>query len=395
MKVIIIGAGTAGLTCAIGCRRAGMEVILVDQAKELKNIGGGLLLWPHGLRYLDWLGIGEEIRQYYVKVTGCSVISSSGEEIFNEPYAELYSKLSGEILPIDRSQLQQALLRCLPQDFLQLNKQCVNVQHYPDYVEVAFADGTTLSADLVIGADGIHSRVRQTLYPSAELLYTGHYWWGGIISQKDLSLSAECVTMLMSVGKMAIIWPTYQNKFMWYLPVKMPLQTSPTALPNLTTVAENWHPIIDEIIQSPPTAQNFHLPIYAVEPLSTTVFDRVVLIGDASHGLGPVLGQGASKAIEDAYALVSCLQHSRQPLQETLAYFARLTKNKNSIINELENQSAAMMINDDLHSLQSFESQIQHLNLVTIYQDLIPLVNDQACINLAKACEQVSVLQVA
>ncbi len=219
--------------------------------------------------------------------------------------------MDGEILPVDRSLLQQNLAAALSDNTLTLGKQCVDIKIHADKAEVLFADNTSDSADLVIGADGIHSVVRKNIN-NGPLEYTNYCWWGGIINQEDVpELLTDETFVAIGVGKTCIAWPAYGGKFMWYLPVKMTTDEfvpEGSGLTQLQDICTGWHPVIEKIINAPGGAQRFHLPIYALPPQASWSGSRCTLIGDAAHGFGPILGQGANLAIEDAYVLSRCLQ---------------------------------------------------------------------------------------
>jgi len=389
MKIIIIGSGIAGLTLALACQKAGMKVKIYDKAKELRNIGGGILLWPHGIRYLEWLGVGECLHPFWLPIHGCHIIGHHGKTIFSENYAALYSLLGGSILPIDRSQLQQALLSQLAEHTLSLGKTCMRVQSDQHHAQVIFADGTKDSADIIIGADGIFSSVRKNFNANASLQYTNYCWWGGIIEQKYVPhLSVQEVYMAMTQNKLCIVWPTIGGRFMWYLPVKMPmndLMQGNSGLHQLQRICANWNDDVHRIITAPASTKRFHLPIHVLPPQTNWTIQRIVLIGDAAHALGPILGQGASQAIEDAFVLFQCLQHLSGDIPSMLKRYETLRRSRYERLSVLENQAADSMISDTIEALESFQQYVQQLDLATMYQDLIPLVNEKACLEVAAA----------
>ena len=382
MKVIIIGAGIAGLTLGLACQRAGMEVKIIEKAQELRTIGGGILLWPHGLHYLQQLGLADCLQTSWMSVRGMNICNHSGQYIYREEHAELYSLLDGEILPIDRSQLQQLLVAQLAQDTLTLGKACSKVENHADHVRVFFADGSEESADLVVGADGIHSAVRQAVFPHAKPAYSGFCWWGGIAARHYVPhFPVAEVQIVLGQSKLCSIWPTHGENFMWYLPVKMPLQdfaVQGDGRLQAETICQGWNDDVLRLIIAPQRAQRFHVPIYELAPARSAV-GRTVLIGDAASAFGPLLGQGANKAIEDAYVLALLLQHQTGDLPEILNRYEQLRHARHQRFFELERMSADAMIHDTSEALQFFEEQLPLINLTIMYQDMIPLVNREAC----------------
>ncbi len=389
MKIIIIGAGITGLTLGAVCQRAGMDVTIYEKTKVLRNIGGGLLLWPHGLRYLDWLGLSNVYQDAYFCVQGCQINGYQGDRIFSESYADLYSAIDGEILPIDRHYFQQNLLKQVDHRKLILNKQCVSVVNEARQARVIFSDGTEDCADLVVGADGIHSAVKKKVCPTA-LQYTNYGWWGGIIEQKDApSLSPHHAFIAMGLSKMGIVWPMINNRFMWYLPVKMPLtqfESDDQGMMPLQSLTAGWSREVQAIIAAPASAKRFHLPIYTSLP-SSIISHRMVLMGDAGHAMGPILGQGTSQAIEDVFILFQCLQNLKMDVPDTLAFYQHLRLGRYQRFAELENQTAESMVHDEVASLEAFQKQIQSLTLIHVYENVIPLINKKACDTIAALVE--------
>lgn len=396
MKVIIIGSGIAGLVLALVCQKKGIKVTLYDKAKQLQNIGGGILLWPHGLRYLQWLGISECLDLFHISIKSYDVINHVGEKIFNESYAKFYEAIGGTILPIDRSILQKSLVQQLETNTLQLNKHCIQAISSEKEAQVFFSDGTCDSADIIIGADGIHSGIREVINPHAKKHYTNYCWWGGIFDAVCTPfLSIDTVYMALNVAKMCMVWPTHGSRFMWYLPVKISqeaLVNTELSTSQLFSICREWHTEIQQIIEAPSHTQRFSLPIYALPPQEYWSHQRIVLIGDAAHALGPILGQGASQAIEDVYVLIHFLKQIQSSTIFNPTIFKKyeaLRLKKYQKLAELETQAAEMLIHDELESLESFQQQIQTIDLITMYQALIPLVNEESCLQLQASISEI------
>lgn len=387
MKIIIIGAGIAGLTLGLACEQAGIEYKIYDKAKSLRNIGGGILLLPHGLRYLAWMGLDHLLEPLLTVAKGVDVVGEDSESLFSEEYDNLNSLLGGATLPVDRSQLQQALAANIKQSALVLNKTCVAVSCANHQARVSFADGTEDVADLVIGADGCNSSVRKFINPSATLEYTQHCWWGGMIEQQYVpDLPTDRVYLAVAVGKICYVWPTLGNRFMWYLPVKLPLTDfdySGDGRAQLHSLCADWTPEVQQIITAPQCAQSFHLPIYTLPPHNVLAKERALLIGDAAHALGPILGQGASMAIEDVFVLMNCLKLYPHDMNGLLEHYASMRFNRYRCMYALENASAAMMISENEAALDLFKQQIKEIDLATMYRELIGLIDEKACLTLA------------
>lgn len=389
MKIIVIGAGISGLVFAHACQRAGMEVKIYDSAEELRTIGGGVLLWPHAIRFLKELQLAEYLQEAWQSARAVDIISHTGQNIFHEQHDDLYHMLDGEILPIDRSLMQQILVDKLPAGTLQLNKSCTGVAEIGGKVVANFQDGTTESADLVVGADGIHSAVREELFPAAQPTYSGFCWWGGIVDGSYVpELPKDHVHFVMGLRKLASIWPTHGGKFMWYLPVKMPLeqfQLEGDGRAQAQGLVTGWNDVAVKLVAAPQFAERFHVPINEMPPLKTYSKGRAVLIGDAACTFGPLLGQGANKAIEDAFVLSRLLQTSGS-LADKLSRYDELRQLRHAKLFELEHAAADSLMQDSEEQLAGFEAALPSINLAFMYQDVIPLVNQAACDALIAAC---------
>jgi len=391
MKAIIIGAGIAGLTAAHALRRNNVEVKLYEKASALKSIGGGILIWPHGLRYLEWIGLKDCFQPFYTKVRGCKVIGNEGNEILSADYKELYDLLGGEVLPIERSIFQKILHDQLPANLLQLNKTCSAIESNNTGITVSFSDGSKDSGDILIAADGIHSSIRKTIFPQIEISYSHTAWWGGITEQRYApSMPTEEVYFGIGEGKVCIVWPTANNKLLWYVAVKIKKEELRTdGFTQLTEICKNWHPEINQLLHAP-SEQRFHQPINTFSA-PTLHQDRVVFIGDAAQTLGPILAQGASRAIEDVFVLTTSLATHHNHYAAAFKQYDSLRRDKLAHLFNLENQTAELMINDKLINPQHFQEHMQPVDLITMYQELIPIVDEASCLDLAQACKKINV----
>jgi 2-polyprenyl-6-methoxyphenol hydroxylase-like FAD-dependent oxidoreductase len=349
------------------------------------------MVWPHGLRYLGWLDLSHCTQPYLSAIKKCNIIGFNNEKIFSEDCTHFSTLVGGEPLPIERHYFQQALLKELPADCLSLGKRCISVTSDAEIARVTFADGSEDQADLIVGADGIHSTVRQLLHENTQPEYTGLCWWGGVVdSQVVPHFPAEESYVALGQGKAFFAWPAFGNKFIWYLPVRMPaenLTQAPNGLPQLQSICAGWNTDVEKIISHSSEENRFHLAIHTLPALPQWSTERVTLIGDAAHAMGPILAQGTSLAIEDAFILASCLQKNTDAMPIILQHYESLRREKYLQIAALENQSVDMMVTDNLETLEVLQQQMKYLDLATMYKELIPLVDEQACVQLAAATE--------
>jgi 2-polyprenyl-6-methoxyphenol hydroxylase-like FAD-dependent oxidoreductase len=390
MKVIIIGGGIAGLTMALACLRAGFTVKIYEKSSTLRNIGGGILVWPHGIRYLNWLGLSHCVAPYWVSLKRCNIVDYHGATIFNEDFSHFTELVSGEALPIERHFFQHALLTELPENCLTLDKECISVIDGAQSARVIFADGTEEEADLVVGADGINSRVRNSILTDVSPVYSDLCWWGGVVDGAVIPHFPRDESYVgLGQGKAFFAWPSHGDKFIWYLPVRMPadaLTKTGNGLPQLQAICADWNADIQKIISASIDENRFHLAINTLPALTEWSGERVTLIGDAAHATGPLLAQGTSLAIEDAFVLATCLQKNTGDMAGILKHYELLRRDKYVRVLELENQSAQMLVSDDLETLNALQQQMKYLDLAMMYKELIPLVDAAACVKLTERC---------
>ncbi len=369
--VIIIGAGLGGLTAAIALEQLGFHVKIYEQAKSLTTIGGGILLWPKGYNILYRLGLKEKLQRYLVDANHGHYFNYHDEFIIGKEFTELYSLIQGQIFPIERSILQNILVDSLKQTKIHFNKTCRAISEN----EIIFTDNTTDNADIIIGTDGANSIVRQTLNQHATLSYTGVSWWGGILEKEQaLPITHGQMQVAFGIGKSCYIWPLAHNKQMWYLALRMP-QVNHIQDKNqkrLQDVCENWNSSCQQIAKVPFDQQNFFQPVNEVKQCYNWYNKNTVIIGDAAHVMGPLLGLGACLAFEDAYILAQCLSHN--DTQSAFELFQTIRQPHIEAIAKLESMTLESMINDDQSVVDTFIQALQEASITDIYRDLLPLV---------------------
>jgi salicylate hydroxylase len=319
VDVAIIGAGISGLAAAVALHQQGQRVVVYEQATALVEIGAGLSVFANGLRVLDLLGLSEQIEPVAAEPdelvfrhwrtserVGSEALGHDGRyrSDFGFPY-----------LGVLRSHVQRALVGALPSEAIRLDHQLVGLDEEDARVQLRWSDGSTSEAGVVIAADGARSTVRELMVGNA-VVYSGTSGFRGIVEAAavpslvdpeslqfwvgpdahllhfPIDPDARLVTFL-AVTESPANWPDSGS---WRIPCTQEEALEPFA---------QWHPAVREMIGAVQHRERWGL--FSVSPLERWSFGRVVLLGDAAHGMLPHYGQGANQGIEDAFVLAALL----------------------------------------------------------------------------------------
>ena len=312
-NVAIIGAGLGGLACAIALRQQGINVQIYEQAKDFRPVGGSLALFPNGLNFLELI---EPTLVEDVKNAGCCPSKMvrkniAGETISSNSTNSIQEKYGQPIVTIWWWHLQQILASQLPSNIIHLERQCIGFAQNEAKVEIYFAGREIAHADLLIGADGINSSVRNTLLGEEPPRYLNSMAWRAILKcEQDLLNPDEIVRIvseqqflfLINVGDGYINWTTRKYAPEYHLATDGK-EMKELILQDLT----NWAEPFRNLIAITPPEKIFESRICDRPPLSSWSQGRVTLLGDAAHPMSPSVGQGANSTFEDAWVLVQCL----------------------------------------------------------------------------------------
>jgi 2-polyprenyl-6-methoxyphenol hydroxylase-like FAD-dependent oxidoreductase len=316
MRVIIIGSGIAGLSAAIGLRKVGIEATIYERATELREVGAGISLWANALVALDHLGAGDAVRSRAVSLTRSEVRAQEGRKIQFAIAADQIERqigVSPVMAMIHRADLVGALAELLPEGTARYGYECVGVEQIGDRAQVRFANGHIDEADAVVGADGIHSVVRATLFGSDPPRYAGYTCWRGVC-HRPAATPAGYSGEWWGRGQRFGITTLPEDRVYWFAVRNAPggqHAADPHAL--VTELFRGWADPVPEIIASTPPDQLVHNDIIDRPPMPTWSRGRIGLIGDAAHPTTPNLGQGGCMAIEDAVALPRALTKHADP----------------------------------------------------------------------------------
>jgi FAD-dependent urate hydroxylase len=328
LDVVIVGGGIGGLTSAIALQRAGHRVRIFDQVRELRPVGAGISLWSNGVKVLNELGLGDRVAAMGGDMRRMAYADVGGEVLCDFSLAPLVEQVGQQPYPVPRSDLQAMLLDAAGPEHLQLGARCVGVREQSDAVEVAFEDGSSVTADLVVAADGTHSRLREHVVGRpVPREYAGYVNWNGLVDE-DPALSAPGTwQMWVGQGKRVSVMPVGGGRLYFFFDVPLdldqvePREAAPDPREQLAKHFVGWAPPVLRLIDAlDPSATN-RIPIHDHEPVDRMARGRVALLGDSAHSTAPDLGQGGCQAMEDALVLTRYLTTTNLGVEDALARY--------------------------------------------------------------------------
>jgi 2-polyprenyl-6-methoxyphenol hydroxylase-like FAD-dependent oxidoreductase len=299
MRVIVVGGGIAGLSTAIGLRRGGHDVIVLERAPRIDPIGAGLTLFGNAMSALDRLGMREPIAVHGAPAKLSAILTWDGRELARVPQ----DLLEGTIA-IHRADLQHELAAAAGE--IRLGAEIAAVEQHDDGVVARAADGSEERGDLLVGADGLSSVIRSAI-ADVRPRYAGYTAWRGVSA---VPLDPGRLTESWGVGERFGLIDIGGGHTYWFATKNAPEGEADEAEGKKAEILRRfsgWHEPIAAIAESADEAAILRNDVYYLEPLPRWSKGRVVLVGDAAHATTPGVGQGAAQAIEDAVVLAGRL----------------------------------------------------------------------------------------
>ncbi|MYU22687.1 FAD-dependent monooxygenase [Streptomyces sp. SID8352] len=315
-RIAVLGGGIGGLATAAFLRREGLTSTVYEQAPRLAEIGAGLVVAPNAARQLRRLGVLDAFRDRAVRLdTGWEFRRwQDGTVLSSENLADACEHLYGEqTYTAHRADLLAALHSRVPGENVRLGRECVGLDTAGAAYTLRFADGSTATADIVIGADGVHSVVRDTLFGAAPATYSGLCAFRALVPAEDAPGFARrpAQTLWLGPDHHLVHYPVSGGDLV-NLVAFAPAGAYTTESWTATTTVEDflaeftgWDPRLTGLIRAAGTPGRWAL--LDREPLSCWSDGGVTLLGDAAHPMFPFFAQGAAQAIEDAAVLAGCL----------------------------------------------------------------------------------------
>ena len=309
LRVAIIGGGLGGLAAALALSAKGLHAKVYEQADQLHEIGAGIVLYPNGLKILDRIGLGPRISRIGTPLGAFRLHAPDGTLVSVERYGSDVGPLG-----MHRGDLEATLAAALPVEVVQTGWRCIDFAQHDQAAMVSFDNGVTVEADVVIGADGIHSVLQRHVVEPTEPVFSGMVAYRGLIPAAQLPDWPRDLVVWGGQGKHITSYPVRAGElinYVGFVPADKQAGESWSSAGDPVALAAqfgDWNPHTRRLVTAVHTTSMWG--IYDREPLPRWTLGRLTLLGDAAHPMQPYMAQGTNQAIEDAMALATLLHNA-------------------------------------------------------------------------------------
>lgn len=323
MKILIAGAGLGGLAAALCLKKSGHDVEIFEQAPVLGEIGAGIQLGGNAVRVLQYLGLRERLEEVVVRPDSIQYrLFNSGENLHQIRLGDDYERQYGApYYHVHRADLHQILVKAfqsMSPDSIRLNATVSDYVEDSDGVTLHLGDGSSATGDVLIGADGLKSNVRDRLLGSTPCNWTGNVAWRGTIPVEKLpkNFMEKCVSLFVGPRKHMVIYYLRRQELVNFVGVvenddwKEEGWTVKSPWSELKTDFDGWHDTVQRVIDAVDKDECYRWALFNRLPIDNWSSEHVTLLGDSAHATLPFLASGAAMAIEDARILSRSFERS-------------------------------------------------------------------------------------
>jgi FAD-dependent urate hydroxylase len=309
LRILVVGAGVSGIAAARGLLRDGHDVTVFDRRPNITAGGGAVTIWSNGATVLDQLGV--DMTGAGQPLSTLRVMTSSGRPLTTVDLDTMVNRLGAPIRMVPRRVLLERLLTGFPADRIQCRARAVSVIQTDDGVRVGLQDGSSVTGDLLIGADGLHSVVREVVgAPPAKP--TGWCSWQGLVALPDLAEPTVARMMIGEHGNLGL-WPAGGTELQWWfdLPWSPGFLRPQRPIEMIRRHFTGWSELVDEVLATLTDDDLAPSPFpHYRHPVPEAGVGAVTLLGDAAHTMPPTLAQGTNQALLDTMVLRKALSDS-------------------------------------------------------------------------------------
>jgi len=333
-NIVIVGGGIGGLFVANALVAHGLTVSVYEQAPALGEVGAGVYITPNCVRQLQRVGLGPALEKCGARIGGSSrYFRHDGSLIAPVQVTDSFGW--NATYGMHRADLIDILAKALPIGVVHTGHRCTGFERRDEVARVRFANGVVAEADVVIGADGIHSVLRAHVFRSSRAVFSGTVAYRGLVPTDVIPEEWPAESWLMWLGqcKHFLAYPVRSGtliNFVGFVPAGTEMKESWSASGDpdvLRAEFADWDPRIGSLLRQVRTT--FRSALYDRDPLPCWTRGRLTLLGDAAHAMLPHLGQGANQSIEDGMALATLLANTdRANVLAALLVYERLRRER-------------------------------------------------------------------
>src|SRR5580693_2513863 len=306
LRILVVGAGVSGIAVARGLLRDGHDVTVFDQRPNVTAGGGAVTIWSNGATVLDQLGV--DMTGAGQPLSAVRVMTSTGRPLATMDLDAMVNRLGASVRMVPRRILLERLLKGFPADRIRCNSRAVQVMNDGNGVQVDFEDGSSADGDVLIGADGLHSVVRDVVgAPAAKS--TGWCSWQGLVTLPDIPEPRVARMMIGEHGNLGL-WPAGGSDLQWWfdLPWSPDFVRPQRPIEMIRSHFTGWSDMVEQVLATLTDDDLKPSPFpHFRHPVPRPGAGALTLLGDAAHTMPPTLAQGTNQALLDAMVLCKAL----------------------------------------------------------------------------------------
>jgi FAD-dependent urate hydroxylase len=335
LRILVVGAGVGGISVARGLLRDGHDVTVFERRRDTRPGGGAVTIWPNGAAVLEQLGT--DMDGAGQALSAVRIATSNGRRLVNIDVDTMVERLGGSVRMVPRRVLLERLLEGFGADRIRCEAEVSRATSTSDGVRITLDDGSCADGDLLIGADGLHSTVRQ-IAGAKPAKPTGWCSWQGLVTVAHLPDKDVAVQIIGPHGNLGL-WPAGGSDLQWWFDLRHTPDFTRPERP-IDMIRENfagWSELVDQVLATltdddlaASPFPHFRHPI----PGSSRV-GAVTLVGDAAHTMPPILAQGTNQALLDSMVLRKALSdfstgsnHGRGELDSALRWYEKTRRRR-------------------------------------------------------------------
>ena len=311
LRILVVGAGVGGISIARGLLRDGHDVTVFEQRPEVRAGGGAVTIWSNGESVLRQLGV--EMDGAGQELATVRVVTSTGRPMSTLDVAAIVNRMGAPVRMVPRRVLLGRLLEGFPAERIRCRAQVVGVAGNGSGMRVDFADGSCADGDLVIGADGLHSRLRE-IVGAPPAVPTGWCSWQGLAALPDGADRHVAFVIVGEHGNLGL-WPAGDTEVQWWfdLPWSSDFVRPERPIEVIRANFTGWSDLVDRVLATLTDDDLAHSPYpHFRHPIPGPGRGAVTLVGDAAHTMPPTLAQGTNQALLDTMVLCKAISDFRR-----------------------------------------------------------------------------------